>query len=172
VTVCSRLVLAAGTAVLLGCAAPPGKSGITRAADVDCVALYRQFDVLDRTLSIPRRERWAVAPEFMHQADRLRRADCITLSRDLDLAGAAPAPAAGATPIAPVSLHAGVVTNMADAAAARAYFEANGVRARGIGHAALGRRIYLGPFDTEEALGRARDLAIAAGFGHPYARRF
>lgn len=169
------LAIALTAAALLGCAAPPPASGPgpSRAASADCVALFRYFDVLDRTLSIPRRERWAVAPEFMRTADRLRRADCITLTADLSLDAPAPAVStAAATPIPPIALHAGVVTNMADDAAARAHFEARGVRVRSVGHAALGRRIYLGPFASEEALLGARDLAIAAGFDYPYPADF
>ena len=75
------------------------------------------------------------------------------MSDELDLDGRpAPPVAAGGAAIAPVGLHAGVVTNMEDDAAARAFFAANGVPARSIGAPGLGRRIYLGPFATEGAL--------------------
>ena len=170
----SALALAAAMA-LLGCAAPPPPSvpGPSRGAGAECVALFRHFDYLERTLSIPWRERWTVAPEFMRSADRLRQADCFTLTTDLSLDAPAPdRPAAMPTAIQPIALHAGVVTNMADDAAARARFEAGGVRARSVGHPALGRRIYLGPFASEEALVHARDLAISAGFDYPYPARF
>ena len=57
---------------------------------------------------------------------------------------------------------------MADEANAIAFFNAHGARARSIGAAGLGRRIYLGPFATQGALDQARDLAVAAGFTAPY----
>ena len=65
-------------------------------------------------------------------------------------------------------MHAGVVTSMEDEAAALAFFAATGRRARSIGAAGLGRRIYLGPFATEGALDGATALARAAGFAAPY----
>jgi hypothetical protein len=73
--------------------------------------------------------------------------------------------------IPPTSIHAGVVTSTADEANALAFFNAHGARARSIGAAGLGRRIYLGPFATQGALDQARDLAVAAGFAAPYPTR-
>jgi hypothetical protein len=71
-----------------------------------------------------------------------------------------------------ISVHAGVVTNMDDEARAIAFFEARGVRVRTIGNAALGRRIYLGPFATQGALDDAIALSRQAGFVAPYPARF
>ena len=68
-------------------------------------------------------------------------------------------------------LHAGVVTNMEDDARARAFFAEHGVRARSIGSAPLGRRIYIGPFATQGALDSAVQLAVGAGFASPYPGR-
>ena len=87
-------------------------------------------------------------------------------------AAAGPPVVDGGPAIPPVSLHAGVVTNMADDADARAFFEAHGVPARSIGSPGLGRRIYLGPFRTQAALDGARDLAVRAGFAYPYPASF
>ena len=54
----------------------------------------------------------------------------------------------------------------------RSHFSRNGVAARSIGAAGLGRRIYLGPFGTQGALDGARDLAVRAGFASPYPADF
>ena len=54
-------------------------------------------------------------------------AGCLTLSADLDLAAAAPPVVDGGAAIAPIRVHAGVVTSMEDEAAALAFFAAHGV---------------------------------------------
>jgi hypothetical protein len=74
--------------------------------------------------------------------------------------------------IAPISLHAGIVTNSADDAKALAFFQAQGLPARSVGAALLGRRIYVGPFTSEGELAAARALALQAGFAYPYPARF
>jgi hypothetical protein len=89
----------------------------------------------------------------------------------MEAAGGVPVTEAGPA-IPPVSLHAGVVANMQDDARARAFFEGQGVPARSVGSAPLGRRIYLGPFATVGALDQTRDLALRAGFVAPYPARF
>ena len=83
-----------------------------------------------------------------------------------------PPPSPPGAAIPPTTVHAGVVTNMGDDAAARAFFEAHGIRARSIGSGPLGRRIYIGPFATEGALADGMALARAAGFASPYPARF
>ena len=83
-----------------------------------------------------------------------------------------PPPSPPGAAIPPTTVHAGVVTNMGDDAAARAFFEAHGIRARSIGSGPLGRRIYIGPFATEGALADGMALAGAAGFASPYPARF
>lgn len=141
-----------------------------------CAGMFRQFDVLETLYpSNGRRYQNRVAPPpVLAQAQILRNAGCITLTREL--AGmevvALPAVTDSGPAIAPVGLHAGVVTNMADDARARAFFESKGVRARSVGSAPLGRRIYLGPFATQGALDQAAALAIAAGFASPYPASF
>jgi hypothetical protein len=161
---------------IAGCApgqiAGPGP----QASGNDCAALFRQFDILEAMYpSNQRRYQNRVAPPPVEaQAQLVRNAGCITLTRDLDgmeAAGGAPVTPSGPA-IAPISLHAGVVTNMEDDARARAFFASQGVPARSIGSAPLGRRIYLGPFATQGALDAARDLALRAGFASPYAAQF
>jgi hypothetical protein len=166
----SRLALA--LVILAGCALP--EPGPSRGA-ADCVALFRQFDVLANLFpDNGRRFDDRVAPPPVEaQAQRVRNAGCITLTRDLaGMEGTAGQVADGGAAIAPISLHAGVVTSMADDARARAFFASQGVPARSLGSAPLGRRIYLGPFATQEALDGARDLAFRAGFRFPYPVQF
>jgi hypothetical protein len=166
----SRLALA--LVILGGCAAAaPGPS---RGA-ADCVALFRQYDVLANLFPHNGRrfDDRVASPPVAAQAQRLRSAGCITLTRDLaGMEGTAGQAADGGAAIAPISLHAGVVTSMADDARARAFFAGQGVPARSLGSAPLGRRIYLGPFATQEALDGARDLAFRAGFFFPYPVQF
>ncbi len=162
-------------AALAGCAAASAP-GPSRAGGELCTALFQQYDVLETLYpSNQRRYENRVAPPPVEtQAQRIRNAGCITLTRDLAGMETATAPAAaGPGPaIAPVSLHAGVVTNMEDDARARAFFASHGVPARSVGSAPLGRRVYLGPFATQGALDAARALALSAGFASPYPAQF
>jgi hypothetical protein len=147
-----------------GCAAPPDAGGAS------CVALFERYDRIEATMSTPsgRADRRAIPPALERPVGDLRQAGCLTLSRDLDLAVAGPPVTDGGAAITPVGVHAGVVTNVADEAAALQFFAARGVAARSIGAPGLGRRIYLGPFATEGALQSATALARAAGFAAPY----
>jgi hypothetical protein len=144
------------------------------------VALFQEFDILQQMYPNNQRryENRVAHPLVEAQAQRVRQAGCITMTRDLagmETTGPAPATPPAMSPgaaIAPISLHAGVVTNMADDARARAFFESHGIPARSVGSAPLGRRVYLGPFATQRALDAARDLALRAGFVAPYPARF
>lgn len=142
----------------------------------NCVALFQQFDVIEASMSTagPRRDDMAIRPELQGTTARIRQANCITFSDDLRLDASVPGGVAESGPAfpRPVRVHAGAVTSMADDAAARAFFEAHGVRATSIGSPALGRRIYLGPFATRGGVDGALALARAAGFAYPYAARF
>ena len=140
------------------------------------MALFQEFDTLQQMYPNNQRryENRVAHPLVEAQAQRVRQAGCITMTRDLagmETTEPAPATPPGAA-IAPISLHAGVVTNMADDARARAFFESHGIPARSVGSAPLGRRVYLGPFATQGALDAARDLALRAGFVAPYPARF
>ncbi len=166
-----RAIMAA--AMLAGCAAA---SVETDARPAECVALFQRFDALERFLGTPfgAEDRAPAQPELMRQGQVIQRAGCLTLTRELAaMSGSEPAIVADGGPaIRSMSLHAGVVTNMADDARALAFFEAAGVRARSVGSAALGRRVYLGPFGSEGAFLAAAELARDAGFASPYPAEF
>lgn len=166
-----RLFLAGGLAGLLAACAAPGDAP-TGASGSQCVELFRQYDVMAR--SVRRPDNVTVPLALQGQQGRLRQAGCITMTRDLAGMEAVPVvPVSdGGAAIVPVSLHAGIVTSDADDARARAFFAARGVQARSVGEAGLGRRIYLGPFTTAGALEGAAGAARAAGFAHPYEVRF
>ena len=158
--------LAFSVLLLSGCAAGP----VAGPSDPDCVALFRTYDRVDATMSTPsgRGDNMPIPPDLQRPVQNLRSAGCLTLSADLDLAATAPPVVDGGAAIAPIRVHAGVVTSMEDEAAALALFAAQGIDARSIGAAGLGRRIYLGPFATEGALDGGTALARAAGFASPY----
>lgn len=161
-------VLLAGALALTACA-PGGPQG---AQTADCIGLFRHYDQMQRWVRRP--DNITVPPALAFQQSRLRAANCITMTADLggmETLPVVPVADSGAA-IAPTTLHAGVVTSEADDARARAFFEARGVRARSVGEAGLGRRIYIGPFATEGAIRDARALAVSAGFAHPYAAAF
>ena len=158
--------LALSVLLLSGCAAGP----VAGPSDPDCVALFQTYDRVDATMSTPsgRGDNMPIPPDLQRPVQNLRSAGCLTLSADHDLAAAAPPVVDGGAAIAPIGVHAGVVTSTEDEAAALAFFAARGVETRSIGAAGLGRRIYLGPFATEGALDGATALAQAAGFASPY----
>jgi hypothetical protein len=165
------LLVAAALAISAGAAAIPAAAQ-PQADGATCVAMFRQFDILQEMYpnNRARYSNRAAQPPVLTQAQLLRNAGCVTMTREL-------APMAGLTPhpfgdsgaaIRPSRMHAGVVTSMQDDAEVRAFFEANGVPAASIGSAPLGRRIYVGPFATQGALDHARDLAVRMGFASPY----
>ena len=162
-------------AALAGCAAGPGAAPVSRGDSASCVSAFQWYDVVDATMSTPsgRAGHMAIPPDLQMPVGRIQSLDCLTMSDDLAPMATAERPTVtnGGAAIPPTSIHAGVVTNMADEANAIAFFTAHGAPARGIGAAGLGRRIYLGPFATQGALDQARDLAVAAGFTSPYPTR-
>ncbi|MFO1140989.1 MAG: hypothetical protein U1E59_01150 [Amaricoccus sp.] len=137
--------------------------------------MFQQFDTLQWLYpnNKSRYQNRVAQPPVATQAQLVRNAGCITTSAELaGMAQVEPGTIANSgAAIAPTSLHAGVVTSMEDDARARAFFAAHGIQARSIGSAPLGRRIYIGPFATQGALDRARDLAVRAGFASPYPAR-
>jgi hypothetical protein len=166
----ATLLMCAG---LAACAAPA--SGPYAPVRADCVVLFQNYDLAAATMSTPSgpADRMAIPPALQFQVTRLRSAGCLTMSDDLaPMALISPSPIVNSGPaIPPTSLHVGIVTSTADEAAAMAFFAANAVPARSIGAAGLGRRIYIGPFQTQGALDEARDLAVRAGFTAPYPGR-
>jgi hypothetical protein len=165
------LLLAAG---LAGCAVPVQGPTRGEADPAICVMMYRTFDQLQTSFPNPRPQSRIAAPQVMAQADRLRRAGCITSDADLAGADALPVVPVGENgpPITPIALHAGVVQSMEQDARMRDFFTARDVPVRTVGHGALGRRVYLGPFTTEGGLEDASALAREAGFLAPYPARF
>jgi hypothetical protein len=152
------------------CAAPD--AGPARGSGADCVARFRAYDLAAATMSTPSGsgDRMPIPPALQLEVSALRSAGCLTDAADLaPMAGIGPEPVRdGGATIPPTALHAGVVTSTVDEALALGFFDARGARARSIGSAGLGRRIYLGPFATQGALEGARDLAVRAGFAAPY----
>jgi hypothetical protein len=156
---------------LAGCV-PAGGPGTTVAGGSDCIALFRNYDLLE--FSVRRPDNRTIPPGLQLPIALIRQGGCITMTADL--AGMEAVPVVPVTDnavvINPIALHAGVVTSTADEVRAIAFFRARGVQTRTVGAAGLGRRIYLGPFATEGALTGARDAAIAAGFSYPYTAFF
>ncbi len=159
----------AAAALLLAACAPGGPQGPQTG---DCIGLFRHYDAIERYVRRP--DNRTIPPALALQQTQLRASNCITMSADLAGMEALPVvPLADSGPvIVATSLHVGVVTSDADDARARAFFEARGIRARSVGEAGLGRRVYIGPFATEGAIRDARALAVSAGFAHPYAASF
>jgi hypothetical protein len=157
--------------LLAGCAVGPvpDPTGPER-----CVALFQTYDRIKATMSTPsgRADRMVIPPVLQRPVQDLQEAGCLTLSDELDFGVVAPPVGDGGAAIEPTGVHAGIVTNMGDEAAALAFFEAEGIRSRSIGAAGLGRRIYLGPFGTQGALDAATALARAVGFAAPYPADF
>lgn len=168
----ARLGMAAA-AVLAGCGPDPLPTDVPPA---DCVALFQRFDAMERYLGTlgGLEDRFSAHPELMQEGRRIQRAGCLTFTNELSgMESVAGPPVVDSGPaIIPTSLHAGVVTDMAEDARALAFFEAAGVQARSVGSAPLGRRIYLGPFRTGGALASAAELARRAGFASPYPADF
>lgn len=163
----------AAIAVVAGLAAC---SDMPPPAPADCVALFQRFDLIEATMSTagPRGDRPTIRRELQMVTSAIRQHGCISLSRELNFSATPPLPVADSGPrlVPPTRIHAGAVTSMADDAAARAFFAAHGVHATSIGSAALGRRIYIGPFATRGAFDSARALARSAGFTNAYPARF
>jgi hypothetical protein len=174
-----RLLPAATIAAALAvstAAAPVPAASQPQADGATCVALFKQFDLL-QSMYPNNRQRYSgrsAQPPVETQAQLVRNAGCITLTRELaPMATVKPHPIADSGPaITPTQLHAGVVTNMEDDANVRAFFAANGIQSKSVGSAPLGRRIYVGPFATQGGLDAARDLAVRAGFASPYPAHF
>ena len=153
--------------------ARPGRAG----GGADCVALFQHYDLAEATMSTPggRRDRMAIPPALQRPVQRLQQAGCITLSADLagmEAAGGPPVVDSGAA-IAPISLHAGVVTNMEDEAARDRLLRG----ARGARPAASARRGSGGASTSGRSRPRARSTAraiwrCAAGFAAPYPATF
>ena len=111
------------------------------------------------------------------QIARIQQARCLTFTRNLEGSRrsrerAGPRPATGGPALRrPVAVQAGVVTNMEDAARARAFFEGLGYRARTQGSQRLGTRVYRRGADRRAGR-RDRRHRREAGFVGPFPSRF
>ncbi|MBP7242278.1 hypothetical protein [Amaricoccus sp.] len=177
----AALALAAGAVLVAACAGIPEQTS-DRA---NCVGLFQQYDIYANAMPSEVRDPWTGRERTPWPLAQYRRLlvqnDCMTRPRDLaglDAVAAArraegwrladsgpPAPRPG-------SVHAGTVTSDAEAARAVAFFEGFGIRATSIGAQGLGRRVFIGPFRSQGAVGEAILLATEAGFVAPYASRF
>lgn len=161
--------------VLVACASGADLASV-QATPLECVALFQRFDALEGRLGTPsaREDRRVADPRLMHLGQRLQTVGCFTTPTELaDLdALVQPPPAEPGSRILPSSLHAGVVISMGDDARVRTFFARMGVRVRTVGSAPLGRRVYLGPFDSAGAVEDALGLALGAGFASPYLAEF
>jgi hypothetical protein len=116
-----------------------------------------------------------VGPALSRRIQQLRTNGCLTLSRDLDgmpelAARLAPYTITDSGPAIPQTVvHLGVVLSIYDEGRTTQFFRGLGYRSRGIGAAALGRRLYIGPFTSQGAVDQALETAREAGFISPFA---
>jgi hypothetical protein len=118
-----------------------------------------------------------VGPALSRWIQQLRNNGCLTLSRDLDgmpqlAARLSPYTITDSGPAIPQTVvHLGVVLSIYDEGRVTQFFRGLGYRSRGVGAAALGRRLYIGPFTSQGALDQALETARAAGFISPIPTR-
>lgn len=170
----ARLALLLAAGLLAACAG----LGTPAPRDAEeCVRLFRQYDRAERrqgAVGVLRGEAIAPSADLSRAAQRLVLAGCQTRGRDLDRMEAFAAGLtgfeieAGPTAIRPVPVHLGVLTSIADEARVTAVFRGLGYNSRGVGAIELGRRIYIGPFASREAVDQALAVARGAGFIAPY----
>jgi hypothetical protein len=169
----STLLAAALAAVVAGPALAQDPSNPT------CPARFQLYETATQVSGPAQNQRNLSASTQVTAAARwLRMGNCLTFSAQLasmatlgpEAGAAARAPSGPTTP--PTWLHVGIVTSTADEARAIDFFVAQGLRARSVGAALLGRRIYVGPFTTLGALEGGAALAQAAGFAYPYPASF
>jgi hypothetical protein len=145
----------------------------------ECLQRFRQYDrALDRYSGGGVATRWnnLILPGDLARAtQRLVVAGCQTWTRDLDGMEAYAATLQGfritdgPTAIRPTPVHLGVLTSIADEVRVTIVFRGLGYNSRGVGAMELGRRIYIGPFYSQEALDQAIAIGLGAGFVAPYA---
>ncbi|PZQ49646.1 MAG: hypothetical protein DI556_09230 [Rhodovulum sulfidophilum] len=148
-------------------------------ANPDCPPRFQMYETATRAFGAPdNQRRRTTSPQVQSAARWLRMGDCLTFTAQLAPmatlgpgAGAQARTPAGPT-IPPTYLHVGIVTSSEDEARAKAFFAEQGLAARGLGAAFLGRRIYVGPFTTAGALEAGIGLARQAGFAYPYPTNF
>lgn len=180
----ARAVLAGLALLAAACtpgAGPGGMPVAARAADPGwCEVVFRDYDRLVRlspsgAYSIRARDdRPILRPGFSRLNQRALQGGCITFPRDLGPLDALRAEALRDRPpdaspaIAPVHVHAGVVTSFVDEVSVLQFFRGLGYDARTLGMDGLGRRVFVGPLATEGQVAEVLDLARRAGFVAPY----
>lgn len=173
-----RLILAALVAGLLAGTTPLAALA-QDPANPDCPTRFQLYETATSSVGAMGNQRdRSASPQVKSAARWLRMGNCLTFTDQLaPMAALGPeAGLAARTPagpgIPPISLHVGIVTSSADEARTIRFFADQGLRARGLGAAYLGRRIYVGPFTTAGALEGGKALARAAGFAYPYPASF
>lgn len=161
---------------------PVSGVGPARAQDPsnpDCPGRFQYYEATARMAGARvNQDSRSASPRVREAARWLRMGNCLTFTDQLrpmvtlgPEAGAVARMPSGPM-IPPTQVHAGIVTSPDDEARAIAFFASQGVRARSVGAAYLGRRIYIGPFTTAGALDGGAALARAAGFAYPYPSSF
>ena len=137
---------------LAGCAAGATPARVARGDAAACVQAFQWYDTVKASMSTPSGpdDRMAIPPALQMPVAGIQSLGCLTFSDDLAPMATATRPpvASGGPAIPPTSIHAGVVTNMADEANVLAFFEAHGAGARSIGAAVDDR-------ERREALGES-----------------
>jgi hypothetical protein len=166
----TMLALAAALSIA-GCGLAPAEPPARGTAET-CLPLWQEFDRLEEwTGDTPVDEGFVMPPMLERQGMRLLRAGCITRGRDLVLAPP-PVPVVESGPRrSRIHVHAGAVPGLGPEWRLRRHFADQGIRMTSLGSPALGRRIFLGPFETEGGVAAAMEAARAAGFTAPYPRR-
>lgn len=144
----------------------------------ECLRLFRDYDrVADRYPgggSGLFSDRRVPPPDLARAAQRLVVGDCLTWTSDLDGMEAYAASlegfriTEGPTAIRPRPVHLGILTSITDEVRVTIVFRGLGYYSRGVGAQGLGRRIYIGPFRSQEAIDQAIAVAREAGFIAPY----
>ena len=166
--------------MLLTACASGGAPDAARDAE-RCVFHFEQYDIATTTFpNEPRSARgggYVLNPVIQRSISLLRDGDCLTMIAELDgmaELGESLQPferARGGTVVPPMALHAGMVTSTSAEAASVAFFEGLGYPVRTVGAPQLGRRVFVGPFTTQEALDQALGVAREAGFASAYGTR-
>lgn len=173
-----HVAILAGAASLLTACATGGAPDTGRDAD-RCVFHFNQYDIATTTFpteSYSSRSRgYVLSPVIQRSIAFLRSGDCLTMNAELDGMAALGEslqpfePVRGETAIRQVALHAGIVTSTSAETGTVAFFEGLGYSVRTVGAPQLGRRVFVGPFTTQETLDQALGVARDAGFESAYA---
>ena len=162
-----RNAILAGAAVLLTACASGGAPDAARDAE-RCVFYFNQYDLATTTYPTEVRSArgggYSLNPAIQRSIAWLRDGDCLTMNAELD------GMAALGESLKPFERVQGGAAMPAEAAAV-AFFEGLGYPVRTVGAPQLGRRVFVGPFTTQEAFDQALGVAREAGFASAYGTR-